>query len=455
MILEVSDSIMSVGLDLKQQKKSWIGAPVKRKEDLRFITGNGSYVDDIHLDRMLYTAILRSPYAHAKITRVDLSNALALDGVVAAITGEEVVRLTQPFRQLMASPGDRIKDYCMAAKKVRYVGEPVAAVAATSTDIAYDAIELIEVDYEPMPVVTDSEQAMKDDAPLVHEEAGSNVLWHETFYYGNIEEAFREADVRVEEKFEFHRFSSTPLETNGVVASFDSKSGGLTVRCNNHMPMFAWECLIDSLKLPSDKLSIVMPDNGGGFGVKINNYPYLVLTSLLSMKTKRPVKWIETRREHMLGAGHGNERLFFVEAAAKSDGTILGLKVKTIDNEGAYFRYEPLGIILSLNVAPGCYKIRNIFLDTYAVATNKCPVSPNRGYGRMQHQFMIERIVDRIAQSLHMDTAHIRFKNFIQPNDFPYVTPTGAIYDSGDYPRCLKLLLDDLKYSKFREEQNE
>ncbi len=403
-------------------QKRWIGRRLSRKEDARFITGSGTYIDDITLPHMLYACILRSPYSHATIRSVKTEEALGLDGVVATLTGKEVAEMTRPFSQVLEPPGSKILDYCMAVGKIRFAGEPVAAVAAQDRYLAEDALEFIEVDYDPLEPVVDPERAMLDGSTLVHEEAGTNAVFHKLFHFGKVEDAFLEADFVLKEKFHFNRFSSFPLETNAIIASYDKASETLTVWTNNNMPMYSITDVASALKLPSNKIRIISPDSGGSFGIKINNYPYAVLVSLLSMKSGRPVKWIEDRSEHMRAAGHANERIFSAEVAAKNDGQVLGLRVRSIDDEGAYFRYEPAGLILPIDVAGGCYQFKGIELDTYGVLTNKCPVAPNRGYGRMQHFFMLERMIDLVATKLRMDPVDVRLKNYIPPQAMPYRT---------------------------------
>jgi carbon-monoxide dehydrogenase large subunit len=438
-----------------QTAECWVGKRIKRKEDLRLISGRGTYVDDLNLPFQLHVAILRSPYAHAKIKSIKYSKALAYPGVKAVLTGEEVFRKTKPFSQLVPPPGSNLRDYCLAVDKVRFVGEPVAAVAAETKAIAEDALELIEIEYQELEPIISPEQAVKDESSLVHEEVGSNILWHEKFDYGNVELAFKEADLVVSEKLHFHRFSSMPLETNAILVDWNVKSEQLTVWSNNHMPMFSSLLILEALNIDSNKLRLITPDAGGHFGIKVANYPYIVLLSLLSMKTGRPVKWSEDRREHIAAGGHGSERIFDVKMAVKNDGTILGFKLKSIDDEGAYLRYEPVGVILWVHVAGGAYKIRNASVEVFSVATNKCPVTSNRGYGRMQHLYMLERMMDIVSKKIGIDPIEIRLRNYIQPEEFPYETLTGSIYDSGNYPESLRIALNAIDYDLIRATQEE
>ena len=437
----------------ESKAKLSIGRPLKRKEDPRLVSGLGKFVDDVKLAGMLYAAILRSPYPHAKIKKIDVSKAEKLQGVVCALTGDEVSKLTDPFLQISAKPASQLKDYCLAVGKVHFVGEPVVAIAAESRAIAEDALELIDVEYEPLDHVLDAKEALDSKAPVLHDEVGSNLVFHGTWNYGDVDDAFRRADKIVKSKLHFHRFSSTPIETNGVVANLDKATGFLTIYCNNQMPMFCVPWLSFGLRFPSNKMRLITGDIGGGFGTKIISYPYIALTCLLAMKTGKPVKWTEDRKEHLLAGNHGNERSFEVEIAAKNDGTILGLKALAYDDCGAYTRYEPAGATIWAQVTPGCYHFKDIKVDFYQVMTNKCPVGPNRGYSRMQHLWMIERSVDIVAKELGLDPTEVRFKNYIRADEMPYVTPSGGVYDGGDYSNSLRSAMKIIDYEGLREEQ--
>jgi len=442
--------LVSASVELVEQK--YVGLGMRRREDLRFIQGQGMFLDDVKLPDLAYAYILRSPYAHARIKRVDASKALRLHGVLAVLTGEDVKRMTKPFHPMVKA--DKITDYCMAVDKVRFAGEPVAAVVAEDRATAEDAAELVDVEYEPLPPVTNAEDAMKPDAPLLHEAVGSNVVWHESFVWGDVEQAFRKSDLIVKESFHFHRFSSTPSETVGIIAHYDHNLGILTVWNPCITPMGAGLPQVsEALGIPTGKIRMISPDIGGAFGIKQNVYPYIVLVSLLSIVTGRPVKWVEDRREHLAASTHGNEVYYDVEAAVRKDGTILGAKIKAVYDEGSVPRYEPIGALIWIQVTPGCYRFKNISMEVKAVVTNKCPVGPNRGYGRMQHMFCIERMVDRVARRLGLDPAEVRFKNLIRPEEMPYTTPSGGVYDGGDYPKALAMVLDMLKYNELKKEQ--
>jgi carbon-monoxide dehydrogenase large subunit len=430
-----------------------MGQPLKRKEDPRLIQGLGKFVDDIKLPRMAFAAILRSPYAHARIKQIDATKAAEFPGVICTMTGEEVASKTDPFLQISPPPANKVKDYCLANGKVHFVGEPVAAVVAETRAIAEDALELIEVEYEILDHVLDAKEALSPDAPVLHEEAGTNLAYHGIWNYGDIEDATRKADKVVSAALHFHRFSSTPIENNVVLVHYDKSSGFLTIHNNNQMPMFCVPWLSFGLRFPSNKMRLVTGDIGGGFGTKIISYPYIALICLLAMKSGRPVKWSEDRKEHLTAANHGNERSFYVEIPVSKDGTILGIKAIAYDDCGAYTRYEPAGATIWAQVTPNVYHFKNFRMDFYQVMTNKCPVGPNRGYSRMQHMWMIERSIDLVAKELGLDPADVRLKNYIRADEMPYETPSGGIYDGGDYPEMLRRALKLIKYDTLREEQ--
>jgi CO/xanthine dehydrogenase Mo-binding subunit len=435
----------------------WSGQSVPRKEDGRLLQGQGTFADDAWQHRMGYAHFVRSPLAHARIVSVDTSRAESLDGVYATLTGEEVAELTDPFFQIAPEPGGKIAEYCLAVDKVRYQGDAVALVLAESRDVARDAAELVEVEYEPLPVVVDTVAAAAPDAPLLHEEVGSNVVWHGVYDYGDVDWALENADhvVRID-RLHFHRFSSTPLECNAAVVNWEPGTEMLEVFSNNQMPMFASLVIGPSLRIPSNKIAFRSQDIGGAFGIKIGSYPQITALALISRKAGRPAKWTEYRTDHMLSAGHGNERTFLdVEVPVQKDGTILGFKTRAFEDAGAYLHYEPLGAVIWSQVAPGCYRFKHIRVDFTEAVSNKCPTIPNRGYSRLQHLWLTERIVDVVATELGLDPVEVRKRNYVQPEDYPYETPNGCIYDSGNLPKALDLALEAIDYPRWRERQAE
>ncbi len=433
----------------------WVGKGLARKEDNRLMRGRGKFIDDIRLHDMLYLKFVRSPYAHARVTSLDTAAAEALPGVICTLTGAEIANQTNPFIEIGPDPFARIKDYPLAVSKVRYQGEPVAAVIATSPQIADDAAELVQVDYESLEVLVDGEEALKDSV-LLHEEAGTNRVWRGIFEYGDIEKAFREAAhiVRID-KMHFHRFSSTPLENNAVIGQWDPKDEHIYYWCNNSFPSFAMQFIAAHLGTPIDRIRVQTFDIGGSFGIKITSYPQMSVCALASKKAGgRPVKWIETRSEHNVSSAHGNERTFRdTRVALDKNGVIMAIDSRHIDDCGAYPRYEPLGCVIWAQVFPGVYRFRNARIDFSQAVTNKCPVGPNRGYSRMQHLWFLERVVDICAHQLGIPPDEMRLRNYIRPEEFPYTTPNGCVYDSGNYPKMLQVAKERIDWEDWKTKQ--
>lgn len=435
-------------------ERKYIGRSLPSKEAPRFVTGRGQFTEDISLPGMLHAVMVRSPVAHARIVSVNAEPALGIPGPVTVITPKDVKTMTQPFKPGRYAAGLRkpIPEYASAIDKVRYEGEPVAAVAARDRATAEDAAETILVEYEPLQAVVDTAEAMRPTSPLLFEELGTNVAWTGVISYGNIDGAFQSAEGVVRERLKIHRYSSTPLEPFACVAFPDPASGKLTVWCNAQAPEVIDEALREALGL--EAVRVIIPDIGGGFGQKIHLIRnYVVLTSLLALKSRRPVKWIEDRSEHMMAAGHSCGQEFDVEAAVKKDGTVLGLKIKEIDDVGGSVSTLTIHFTNKLNNLFNTYRVQHLYLEGNSVVTNKCPVVPNRGIGKPGMCFIWERIMDRIAEKLNLSPLEVRFVNLIPPDQFPYTTPSGNIYDSGDYPALLKRALEALGYENLREEQ--
>ena len=442
----------------RERAAPWSGQSVSRKEDGRLVQGEGSFIDDLGMHGQGYAWFVRSPYAHARIVSVDPSPARAMEGVYAVLTGEDVREMCEvPFFQIAPGDGGRIEEWPLAVDKVRYQGDAVAVVLADSRDTARDAAELVEVEFEPLAVVVDGVEAAEHGAPVLHEEAGTNVAWHGTFDFGDIDWALENADHVVKiDRLHFHRFSSTPLECNGAVVDWDRGSGAVEVKSNLQMPLFAAMVIGPTLGVPINKFSFSSRDIGGAFGNKIAFYPQIAALALLSKKAGRPAKWTEYRTEHMLSSTHGNERTFLdIEVPVMADGTILGVKARAYDDVGAYLHYEPLGGVIWSQVVPGCYKFKNVRVDFTTTLTNKCPVSPNRGYSRMQHLWMVERIVDIVAHELDFDPVELRKTSYVQPEDYPYETPNGCVYDSGDLPLSLDMALELVDVDAWRQRKRE
>jgi CO/xanthine dehydrogenase Mo-binding subunit len=438
-------------VEIQAPQAPYKGQNVPRKEDKRLVQGQGTFVDDIKRHGTGYIHFVRSPYAHAHVTSIDVSKAESMKGVYGTLTGEEVASLTDPFFQLSTVPGGSIQDYALAVGKVRYVGEAVVAVVAETRELARDASELVEVEYEPLGAVVDARRALDESAPALHEEAGGNLMWSGVYEWGDLDQAFAEADkiVKIDE-LHFHRFNSTPLETNGALVEFNRGIGQWTLYTNNQFPGFAQIMMGPAMRCGLDKLRFVTQDIGGGFGNKITSHPQLVVCCLLARKLGRPVQWTEWRTDFHMSMSHGNERWFHdTEVAVKNDGTLLGFRTKALDDAGAWLRYEPLGGVIWAQVTPGMYKWRHIRLEFTQVATNKAPVSPNRGYSRMQHLWFTERMIDIVAHELGLDPIEVRKRNYIRSEDMPYETPNGCIYDSGDYAKMLDVATELIDWDGF------
>ena len=434
----------------------WTGQSLPRKEDERLLKAQGAFVDDEGMHRMGYAHFVRSPHSHARIVDVDVSAAEAMPGVIATLTGAEVKAMTEPMFQFAPKPDGRaMEEYLLGVDFVRYQGEAVAIVLAETRDIARDAADLIEVEYEPLPVNLDPIAAAEPDAYVLHESLGDNIAWEGVYDYGDIDWALEEADHVVKiDKLHFHRYSSTPIECNAVLVNWDPGTDMIRVVSNNQFPLFGALVIGPSMGVGVDQFDFVSQDIGGGFGIKINSYTHIGVLALLSRKAQRPVKWTEYRTEHHQSGGHGNERTFLdIEVPVMADGTMLGFKVRAFDDAGAYLHYEPLGAVIWSQVTPGCYKWRHIRVDYKETITNKCPAVPNRGYSRMQHLWLTERIIDIVANELGFDPVELRKLNYIQPEDYPYETPNGCVYDSGDLPLALDTVLELIDYEGAKERQ--
>ncbi len=450
-------TVAPVETDVEAPQKGFIGVNHPRKEDKRLVQGEGLFVDDVKRHGMAYVHFVRSPYAHATIGAIDVSKALELDGVYGTLTGDEVATQTDPFFQIAPLPGGHVKDYALAVGRVRHVGEPVVAVAAATRELARDAAELVEVEYESLPPVLEPERAADPDATQLHDDVPNNTIWQGEFDWGDYDGALSAADkvVRIK-RLHFDRFSSTPLETSGAVVEYNRGTGQWTIHSNNQFPGFAIIMMAPALRTGMDKLRFVSQDIGGGFGNKICTHVQLVALCLLARKLRRAVQWTEWRTDQHMANSHGNERLFLdVEVPVTSDGLMLGFKARVVDDCGAYTRYEPLGCIIWAQVTPGAYRWRNVRVDFTQVCTNKSPVGPNRGYSRMQHLWFTERVIDIVAHELGLDPVEIRKRNYIRAEEMPYETPNGCVYDSGDYARCLDDALALVDYESVAERRRD
>jgi carbon-monoxide dehydrogenase large subunit len=435
-----------------------IGARVKRREDPRLITGRATYVDDLQLPGMLYASVLRSIYAHAQLRAIDSSRARDLPGVAAVVTAADLEDRVGPVPCVVEAPGLKVPPHPVLAEgKVRYVGEPVAAVAATSRYAARDAVDLIEVDYDPLDAVVDVEKAALPGAPLLFAELGSNVAFHAPATPSpELERAFREADRVVKLRIEQQRLLPAAMEPRATLAQWDVGQKQLTVWSSTQIPHLLRTQLAEALKLAENRVRVIAPEVGGGFGAKLNVYREELLVCFLSMKLGRPVKWTQARREDFAATTHGRGQVEYVEAACKRDGTITAMRAKLYVDFGAYLQLLTPAISgFTGLLMHGCYKVPAIAFEQIGVLTNKMATDAYRGAGRPEAAFIAERVADEVAADLGLDPVEVRRKNFIPRESFPYATPGGLTFDSGDYEKSLARALEIVEYEKLREEQAE
>lgn len=424
----------------------WIGRPLRRVEDRALLTGRATFLDDIKLPNLLYVAILRSPYAHARISSMDYSEASKNTGVKSILTPEDVVRLSKPIPSARNLAKFDSREYCLAVGKVRHVGEPVLAIAASSLGVAMDAMEHVNVEYEPLPSITDPVKALDDPSNLVYEEYGTNLVAHYSERWGDVESAFALADRVLDIKLRLHSYTFPPLETSGVIASYDAAGESLTIWANVQMVGECIKMLSTCLGIPSNKIRLIVPHIGGGFGLKGRPWKMLLIASLLSLKTGYPVKYVESRREHLSTSGRTPEFIFHIRVAAKNNGKILGYKINEVVDEGSSVAYAGTYAIMHKTLINGPYDIRNIQWDAYCVLTNKLPTAPVRAVGKAGIGYLIERAMDIVARELSIDPVTIRMVNYVKSSDMPYINPAGKVYDPADYSRILRKALERFNY---------
>ena len=432
-----------------------VGTKVKRREDPRLVQGLSHYVDDLRMADVLHVAILRSPHAHARINRVNTDAALALPGVVSVVTGADIGDSVGSVPCAAANPTLRTPPHPVLAQDyVRHVGEPVAAVVAEDSYTARDAIDLIEVDYEPLPAVSDLEKALSPGSPVVHSQWPDNQAFTFELGTGDMDKARAEADVVIKQKFIHQRLAPIPVETRGVVARYYPGEDELTVWSSTQIPHLLRAMLALMLGFPEHRIRVITPEVGGGFGCKLNVYREEGLLAYLAMKLKGTVKWIEGRRENMQATIHGRGQVGTVEAAVKKDGTILGVTYDSMLDTGAYLQLLTPGLppLTGLMIS-GCYKIPTLRFKSTGGFTNKVATDAYRGAGRPEAALVIERPLDLIARELDMDPVELRRKNFAQPTDFPLPVATGLAYDSGNYQGALDKALEMVGYDDLRAEQ--
>jgi carbon-monoxide dehydrogenase large subunit len=439
-----------------------MGAEVKRKEDPRLVTGTSAYVGDVSVPGLQYVAFVRSPHAHARVGRIDASRATARPGVTRVVTGEDIRAFCQPIP--LGGPSAEgggsaettagRKHYPLSIGTVRYVGEPVAAVIAASEAAAVDAAADVVVDWQPLPAVADQLSALKDGAPQLHADATRNVEHETTIKAGEPDAAFATAHRVVTQRMISQRLCGVPLEPRAALAVPDPLVGGVTVWSTHQAPHNLRNDLAALLGVEQQAVRVIAPEVGGGFGVKFGVYPEDATLAVIAKRYRIPVRWTETRIEHMTSTTHGRAQVADLAAAVDADGTITALRMHVIADIGAYpiFTFIP---DLTLLMGVGVYKVTNVDLKSTCVFTNSTPVAAYRGAGRPEAAYYLERLVDVVAHELGKPPEEIRRRNFIPPAAFPYTTPTGQKYDSGEYSRALTKALEVAHYAKLRSEQRE
>ena len=440
----------------------YFGKRIKRNEDPRLLTGQGLYVDDVDLPNMLHVAFVRSPYAHARINNIDVSQALKREGVVAIYTANDLGDYWKPGPLLVSPPPvenivfNEKTQVPLAKDKVKFAGEPIVMVLAESRYIAEDALADIQVDYEPLEAVVDMEKALGIESPLIHEEIGSNVAAHVVQTKGDYEAIKDNAALIVKRRFLYEHGCAAAIENRGIVAEWDARAGRLTVWDTTQAPVVIRNGLAGMLGLSERQVRVVAPFIGGGFGPKIMMfYQEEVLVPWAAMKLNRPVKWIEDRAENFVATTHERGQIHDAEIAFDKDGRILGVHDVFLHDAGAY---APYGLTVPLNSSCtllGPYDIKNYYSEFTVVFTNKTIVTPYRGAGRQHGVFVIERALDIAAKELKIDHAEIRRRNFIPPDKFPYNNEiiyqdfAPLVYDSGNYEPLLDQALEKIGYTNF------
>ena len=447
----------------------FFGAAVKRREDPRFLQGEGRFIDDIVLPGMLHAAFFRSPHAHARIVRIDTTAAASAPGVVRVFTFSDLERWMKPLPLFGAVPPGlaavvkfdvrQAPQWALCRDRARHVGEIVVMIVADSPERAADAVDLIEVEWDLLPPVVDMRRAAEPGAQLIHPEWGNNIGIAFTHAIGDADRAFAEADATVAETFHIQRYVGMPLEGRGVVAVWDRRDGTLTTWNSTQVSHFVQQGLTGALGVAPHKIRVIAPDLGGGFGTKASGYAEDALIPIAARVLGRPVKWIESRREHMSGAAHARHQVHAISLAARRDGTILAVRDRIWLDLGAY---NVWGVVLPYNTVAhliGPHRIKNMRVDVQAVVTNKTPNAPYRGAGRPETVFAMDRIVDCLARELRMDPAEIRRRNYIRPDELPYDfgmpyrDGNPLVYDTGDFPEALEKALEAADYKQFRAEQ--
>lgn len=441
--------------DKAAAKSTYVGSSMPRREDDYLLRGLGQFVDDLPEPKnLIHVGFVMSPHAHALIKSIDVSAATALKGVIAVLTGEDLAPLVKPMLTEIGMAGyvPNTRDV-IARDKVRFVGEHVAVVLCEDAYIVRDAIELVSVDYEPLPATANIETARDEGVPLVHDHIARNTMLDIKFSTQDFEKAFETGDFILKERFRTGRVAGVPMEPRGCLVIPDHVGDSLTVYTSSQIPHLVRTGIAQHLDMPEGRIRVVIPEVGGGFGTKAQFYPEELIVPALARKFRQPVKWIQDRREELLTNIHARDHLYEVEAAVSNDGLIKALKVRLTTNAGAYSSY-PFGCTLEptggVRMIVGPYKIKNYAYQAYAVATHTCPSGAYRGVAQPSCFFSIEGMMDRIGRRLGIDPAEVRLRNIIPTKELPYVNAVGVRYDTGSYEECLRRGMELIGYSDFR-----
>jgi len=436
-----------------QDARRHIGHAVPRMEDLRLLRGDGRYVDDDQPSRMLEMAVARCPFPHARIVSIDVSEALQLPGVRHILRPEDVARDAKPLTVLRPVPGaPALPYYALAQGRALHEGQPVVSVAASTRAIAEDAIELIHIEYEPLPCITDTARAIEPGAPVLHPDVlASNFLAENVDQAGQAHQKLQEADIVLRQRFRLNRVTPLPMETRGILASWRSGARMLTVRMSTQTPHLVRKQLAEILGIEESCIEVSASDVGGGFGMKLGVYPEDVLAALHAMATRQPVKWIEDRLEHFRAATHGRESLHDYQIGATKDGRIVSMVDDYVTDLGGWNSSFGSSQLSSVTFT-GPYKVRDAYVRRRVAITNKTPIGAYRGYGQPEVNFAREVLMDRLARKLGIDPLELRRRNMLRPQDLPWTTPSGAVYDSGDYPLSLDMAARAIGYEAHRAE---
>jgi carbon-monoxide dehydrogenase large subunit len=433
----------------------YLGAHVKRLEDPRLLAGQGRFLDDLTLPGVLHAAFVRSAHAHALVRSVDAGPARGTPGVVLVLTGRDLEDEVAPLAPRLESPGFTPTAWpALATGRARFVGEPVAVVAAETSYAAADGAAAVAVDYEPLPAVPDAAAALVPGAPRLHPGRPSNVLFERRDRQGDVEGAFADAPVVVRETFTHARCSASPLEGRGLIARWEGDA--LTLWTGTQVPHVFRTGVARAFGLPESRVRVIVPDTGGGFGQKMHVMPEDLAVVALARRAGRPVKWIETRRENLAAATQAREQRVEIEAAADADGTLRALRARLVSDMGAYHVYPLTGALEALGAAsilPGPYRTPAYAFEIVAVATTKPPLGAYRGVGMTMGAFVMERTLDLLADRLGLDPALVRQRNLIPRDAYPFTSATGFAYDSGDFPKALEAALTLSGYERLVRER--